>query len=322
MKRTLINTPQTLIEIIDTINEPNIIKNMKDKILISFSGGKTSAYMAYFLLNEWEDRHKYEFITVFANTGKEIEQTLEFVDRCDKEFNLNLIWVESLVAKKYGVGIKHKIVNFETCSRNGEPFESIISKYGIPSQGMPFCSDYLKKSPIRSFASSIGWDDYITAIGIRIDEPKRIKKKSFKVLYPLAQLKYMTKQNINAWWDKQSFNLNIKSYQGNCDLCWKKSNRTLMTLIEESPEKVNWWLLMENKYKDFVSEGKQGNVEYEPPYYFHRGQVSLNEIIEESKFPFRKEVDKNIQLNELEQLRLWDYELDSTDGCTESCEVF
>lgn len=311
-----------LINIIDTKNDMNIIQDKKEKILISFSGGKTSAYMAYYLLNEWKDRDKYEFICVFANTGKELKETLDFVNKCDKEFNLNLVWVESLVSNVYGQGIKHKIVNYDTCSRNGEPFEAIISKYGIPSQGMPFCSDYLKKSPIRSYASSIGWDDYTTAIGIRIDEPKRLTKKSFKVLYPLAQLKYMTKQNINSWWDKQSFNLNIKSYQGNCDLCWKKSNRTLMTLLVENPNLADWWLLMEDKYKDFVSEGKKDNIEYEPPYYFYRGQVSLNEIIEESKFPFRKEIDKNIQLNDLEQLRLWDYELDSTDGCTESCEVF
>jgi hypothetical protein len=311
-----------LIDTIQTENELNIIQDKKEKILISFSGGKTSAYMAYFLLNEWEDRDKYEFLCVFANTGKELEETLEFVNKCDIEFNLNLIWVESLISNTYGQGIKHKIVDYNNCSRNGEPFEAIISKYGIPSQGMPFCSDYLKKSPIRSFASSIGWDDYTTAIGIRIDEPKRLKKKSFRVLYPLAQLKYMTKQNINAWWEKQSFNLNIKSYQGNCDLCWKKSNRTLMTLLDEKPNLVDWWLLMEDKYKDFVSEGKQGNVKYEPPYYFLRGQVSYNEIIEESKFPFRKEIDKNIQSNDLEQLRLWNYELDSTDGCTESCEVF
>lgn len=295
---------------------------MKEKILISFSGGKTSAYMAYFLLNEWKDRDKYDFITVFANTGKEIQETLDFVHKCDIEFNLNLVWVESLVSKTYGDGIKHKIVDYETASRNGEPFEAIISKYGIPSQGMPFCSDYLKKSPIRSYAKELGWEDYITAIGIRIDEPKRLTKKKFSVLYPLAQIKYMTKQNINSWWDKQSFNLNIKSYQGNCDLCWKKSNRTLMTLLKENEDSLLWWKKMENKYGEFVSEGKEGNIKYKPPYRFYRGQVSIEEILEESKFPFKAEVDKNLEINDLEQMRLWDYELDSTDGCTESCEVF
>jgi hypothetical protein len=95
-----------------------------------------------------------------------------------------------------------------------------------------------------------------------------------------------------------------------------------MTLLVEKPERADWWLEMERKYSHFVSEGKREKIEAKPPYYFFRGQISLMDLIEDSKFPFEKDIDKNKVFDNLEQMRLWDYELDSTDGCTESCEVF
>ena len=55
---------------------------MQDKTLvISFSGGRTSAYMTHLLLQQrdlWKD-----VIVLFANTGQEDERTLDFVNNCD-----------------------------------------------------------------------------------------------------------------------------------------------------------------------------------------------------------------------------------------------
>lgn len=59
---------------------------MKKKLLISFRGGRTSAYMAWFLTHKWEYRDRYEICVVFANTGKERPETLKFVDSCDINF--------------------------------------------------------------------------------------------------------------------------------------------------------------------------------------------------------------------------------------------
>lgn len=92
---------------------------------ISFSGGKTSAYMTKWLLDNKLNDFDNVVIT-FANTGQELEETLEFVNRCDKEWNLGVVWLEALVDPVKGNGTKFRRVTFETASRNGEPFEEYI----------------------------------------------------------------------------------------------------------------------------------------------------------------------------------------------------
>lgn len=108
------------------------VKTMKKETLfVSFSGGRTSAYMCWWLLNNKAD--KFNFIFVFANTGQEHEKTLEFVDKVDKWLGLNLVWLEAVVHEGELTGSTHKIVNYETASRTGQPFEDVIKKYGIPN---------------------------------------------------------------------------------------------------------------------------------------------------------------------------------------------
>ena len=64
-----------------------------------------------------------EAIVCFANTGKEDEATLEFVRDCAINWNVNIKWLEFRDDEK-----KYAIVDFETASRNGEPFEALIKK--------------------------------------------------------------------------------------------------------------------------------------------------------------------------------------------------
>lgn len=93
--------------------------------LYSVSGGRTSGYMAS-LARELHPSDNILFI--FANTGKEDEETLIFLDKCDKQFNLNLVWVEAAVSPLSGVGTAYKIVDFNTAAREGRPFKDVIEK--------------------------------------------------------------------------------------------------------------------------------------------------------------------------------------------------
>lgn len=290
-------------------------------LLISFSGGKTSAFMTFYLINKYPCREK---IIVFANTGKEREETLEFVNACDKAWGLDVVWLEGVINPQHRSGTIAKVVSFETASRNGEPFEAVIKKYGIPNKANPHCSRELKAQTIYSYASHLwGKGGYETAIGIRADETKRInweRAKAKKYTYPLATEYRVDKQYINRFWDSQPFTLNLKSYQGNCDLCYKKSNRNLLTLITESPESLIWWAEMERKYKNFIPESRQHNENLAPPFHFFRENQSASDLLELSQFPFEKAKDTH-DTDKLQLLMFSDPELDFTDGC-QSCEVF
>ena len=126
----------------------------KQNLVVSFSGGRTSAMMAYHIFNSAEYRSKYELLFIFANTGKEREETLQFVHDCDVKWGLGTVWVESCVTLKHGVGLEALTTNFARASRKGEPFEAVIEKLnhtrssGVPCITAPYCSENLKRIPI------------------------------------------------------------------------------------------------------------------------------------------------------------------------------
>lgn len=273
-------------------------------LLISFSGGRTSAFMAKFLM-EYEPYKNFEKVVCFANTGKEYEATLEFVDRCDREFGLNVVWLEAKVNSEKGKGTSYKIVDFETASRQGEPFEAVIAKYGIPNKQFPHCTRELKQLPIRKYMQSLGYKEWVTATGIRADEPHRINRVSdsnfMNPFFPLADLLKVDESFIRNWWERQDFDLNLKDYQSNCDLCWKKSKRKRLTLIHENSSVAEWWDRMEREY---------GQLQYQ---FDQRDRLTILELVELAKRPFSKAVDKHEASKQ--QVGLFEPEMDVEWDC-------
>lgn len=297
----------------------------KKKLLISFSGGRTSAFMTQWLLAN--KSNEYEMVVVFSNTGREHEQTLEFINQCDKHFGFNVVWIEPVTNPQRGIGIRAKIVDFETASRDGQPFEDIIKKYSIPNRTSPFCSEYMKKYAIRSFANKqLGWknNEYETAIGIRVDEFDRmsVHKVKERLIYPLVSMIPTRKTDVNAYWLNMPFDLQIKSYEGNCKTCWKKSIRKLLTIAKDSPQDFDWDIEMERKYENFIPEGRKDNMNIKPPLRFHRGNLSAKTIIDMAAKPFEPAIDESKIIAEYKQEQLFGLELDSSNGCEESCEAF
>lgn len=228
------------------------LQNLKKRLLISFSGGKTSAYMAQRLLRDhahlWE-----EIVVAFANTGQEHEKTLEYVDACDRQYGLGVVWLEAKVSRVVGQGTKHSVTSFIAAARAGEPFEMVIRKYGLPNNQYPHCTRETKLLPITSYLRSLGWGagTYNTAIGIRADEMDRMSEAGLRggFVYPLVDWG-VRKEDVLSWEAKQPVRLGIPEHYGNCTWCWKKSFRKLSTLARECPEVFNFPKRVEALYKD------------------------------------------------------------------------
>ena len=212
--------------------------------VISFSGGRTSAYLLWRVLQS-NGGMPEEAIAVFANTGKEEEATLEFVRDCGANWGVEIHWLEYQDEPP-----KFRRVNFETASRNGEPFEMLIKKRKyLPNMVARFCTSELKVLTIDRYLKSIGINSYVSMVGIRADEPRRVAKmrgnKDVK-LTPLSDAKVDEKE-VWAFWSSNTFDLALPKISGasNCDLCFLKGGGIVMGLIQQKPERAVWWAKME-----------------------------------------------------------------------------
>lgn len=220
---------------------------------ISFSGGRTSAYMLWRILQAHQMSFPSDAVVCFANTGKEEEATLEFVRDCEKFWNVPIIWIEYDPEKERN----YKIVDFKTASRNGEPFEAVIKKKNyLPNPVTRFCTVEMKIRPIARYLVDIGFAEKnshaenMSWVGIRADEQRRAAKITEKDRIPLA-MAGVTKEIVGEFWKNQLFdlqlpNINGVTYHGNCDLCFLKGANQTFRLIKEKPERALWWIKMEN----------------------------------------------------------------------------
>lgn len=288
---------------------------MKGKnILISVSGGETSMYMAHWCKENWSKDNN--LIYVFANTGEENEETLLFIEKCSKHFDLDIIWVECVTNEKYRKGVDAKVVTYETASRNGEPFEAMIRKHGIPNMSFKHCSRELKGNTITKYLKDIGFEMDYKAIGIRVDEIDRMTEDK-TCLYPLVKLG-KTKPHVNIFWREMPFRLTLKGFEDNCKVCWKKTLRKLLTIAKYHPERFDNFLKWEFMFENFVPETqKEGRI---TPIRFNRQHLSVKDLLEMAKLPFEDAKDDRIvyTINGVQM----EFELDISNGCVESCNAF
>lgn len=255
---------------------------MEKNIMVTVSGGRSSA-MAARHIQTHEDYADFKKIYLFANTGQERVETIDFLKNIIKYWEIDLVILEAVGSEIMDVGITYKVVTFETMSMNSEPFEEVVKHKnkgvfsGLPIDKAPYCSNALKTIPCEKYANDIfGKGNYIKSIGYRYEDmPKRItwkeiamdKKRIFPLLtdfgYALGQ------QDLNKFWEKQPFKLQIHGKYGNCELCWKKSKETLIENIRFGVRSVPWWQRMEETY---------GNVSF-------RENLSINDLVRMAELP-------------------------------------
>ena len=212
--------------------------------VISFSGGRSSAYMLYQILKAHDFQLPSYIKVIFSNTGKEMPQTLDFVQACQDNWKVDITWLEYAGKKQF------KEVDYKTASRKGEPFSQLITdKHYLPNMMARFCTSELKIVPIEKF---MGNQSFLTVVGIRGDEPRRAAKMREKDNYavPLADAK-VSENDIDKFWRCQSFDLALPpagiNTLSNCDLCFLKGGAIKLSIIEHSPSMADWWIEQERK---------------------------------------------------------------------------
>tara|TARA_R100000426_G_scaffold39240_2_gene30637 strand:- start:33 stop:869 length:837 start_codon:yes stop_codon:yes gene_type:complete len=234
--------------------------NIEPPALISFSGGRTSGFMLKKIIDSYNGTLPENLYVVFANTGKEMPQTLDFVKDCAEKWDCKIHWLELEIANERPV-YRTKKVNYETASRKGEPFEALIKRRKmLPNPVMRMCTQELKMNVMKRFMKEKGHKEWTNVIGLRYDEPRRVAKQSrqndsnvnaWDSVCPLYQDKITVKE-ILEFWQKNNFDLKLTSENGqttagNCDLCYLKGTKTLTKIIKEKPDLADWWIAQEKK---------------------------------------------------------------------------
>lgn len=62
--------------------------------VLSISGGRTSAYMLRMVLDAHGGALPPDVLAIFANTGKEMPETLDFIEECSQRWSVPIKWLE------------------------------------------------------------------------------------------------------------------------------------------------------------------------------------------------------------------------------------
>ena len=275
---------------------------LRGKTVLSFSGGRTSAYMLRQVLDHNDDLS--DLLVLFANTGKEHPATLEFVRECAERWAAPITWLEYRDNEQ-----GFAVVDFDTCSRDGEPFEAVIRKRKyLPNPVTRFCTVELKIRTMHRYLKSIGWTndegEWDQMVGIRADEQRRVSKIRKRgtstetpkehMLMPLADAGVSVHQ-VGAFWAAQPFDLmlstvNGRTLEGNCDLCFLKPLNQVYSIIASDRSRGDWWARQERSTEStgqFAGDGAR----------FRKDRPSYQQMMDyaEIQFDLFAEVDEGIE---------------------------
>ena len=224
--------------------------------VISFSGGRTSGYMLHRILQAHGGTLPDDVLVCFANTGREMPATLDFVRDCGAHWNVPIVWLEfrhELTEGAYRRRRWAEIVNHNSASRNGEPFDMLLeSKRIVPDRSRRFCTEELKVRTIKRYLLlELRWHEWKNVVGFRADESARIETREseesetpqiWTSVFPLARAG-INKLDVMRFWREQPFDLQLDADGdgGNCDGCFMFSSDKIGRMFRKYPERMDWW---------------------------------------------------------------------------------
>lgn len=259
-----------------------------EDLVVSLSGGESSEFLRRLVMSSLS---KYLYVyrsirVVFNNTGLEDPETIKFLIRIRDLMNTEVIVLEAY-PQKGRKATQYEEVTLETANMTGAPMERVIAKYGLPNKGYLHCTRETKITPFHQWCKKNLSEKYVTAVGIRADEVDRMSKNAAKnrIIYPLVRFE-ITKPIVSAYFEKQPFRLNIPNYLGNCQACYKKSDKKLSQVYAHDRKIFDFWREMERKYGHLKNERKIFRMDSEEK--FPNGRTT-DELI--SSFEFENDED-------------------------------
>ncbi len=203
------------------MNDPFLIEG---PAAVSFSGGRTSGYMLRRILDTGlrPDVH-----VLFADTGKERLETYDFVRQCAQRWDVPIAWVE----------------------RPGQFTQLITDRKYLPNPVMRFCTQELKIRPMRDWMLAKGYQHWTNVVGIRADEARRVAKmreaeqkrsERWDIALPLNDAGVRLVE-VDTFWKAQTFDLQLRPHEGNCDLCFLKGYDKIKNIVRDRPNLARWW---------------------------------------------------------------------------------
>jgi 3'-phosphoadenosine 5'-phosphosulfate sulfotransferase (PAPS reductase)/FAD synthetase len=237
--------------------------------VFNFSGGATSAYMT---LKYYEKGD----IVLFQDTGREHPKTHKFINDFEA-FE----------------GIPITRIRYKDSER---PFDLMLQekKYKqIPNRMKRICTVELKINTAKRYLKTIGVKEYENFIGFRYDEKTRVENRvqpSKKVhdRFPLFEDK-VVKSQINDFWDKKQYKLEIPRILGNCLLCPLKGKNAILAILREFPKVAQEWIDDESMS---AKMNKKGRTYIDGVTIFQLREMAQNNLFRE--FPLE---DINPQFN-------------------------
>ena len=272
--------------------------------VVSFSGGRTSAYLCKLMIDTY-GRDNVEF--VYMDTGAEHPKTYDFIRNVNREFGLNLVCLRTKFNMKLGKANSFQVVSINDIGPDLKPWKDMIKKYGTPyNPGGAFCTDRMKLVPYKKYLDEkYGRKNYVTWLGIRADETKRLKPKDNYDF--MASISDFDKEDVLDWWSEQAFDLEIPEHFGNCVFCIKKGANKIALAQKDEPElAAEFKSILESPTVRIVEDRKAG------PLDMYRGKQSFGQIIKTFK-----DIDSEDIRSSLKNSKRFE-----VNSCSESCEVF
>ncbi len=88
------------------------------KQVVSFSGGRTSAYLCFLM----KQKYGRDLEIVFMDTGFEHPETYKFIRLCNAIFNLNITCLRGDFSLQLNKGVGYKVVPLSDCKLDFKPF--------------------------------------------------------------------------------------------------------------------------------------------------------------------------------------------------------